>query len=322
MDDPRRHVIVDANLLIYYLHPESADTITVRDRCRVLFDSVLTAKWSGIRLYVPAISVAEAIGVLDKYRFCTWSGPVKGHPSRRLSSPEYRMARRRLLEAIRIRQLEQIDHEPTHVSLASLISPVNQIFQFRRHRGAGHKVKRPMGAADCLIVGMAVLLQRRLGAEQVVLATADQRMADVVTKCRSLTEARAETLGIKATAEAVGIAWSDKAFPMVVNIRDARMPELRSVFLGWPLPTSTGTTKGHSELTAADEEHLGQVWQRVAGRHGVTNPDSIPHTPTICELRTEFAARSGVEMTCREIFLALLGMRKAKCLPKPKGRAC
>jgi predicted nucleic acid-binding protein len=318
MDDPRRHVIVDTNLLIYYLHPGSADTATIRERCRVLFESVLTANWSGIRLYVPAISVAEAIGVLDKYRFCTWSGPVKGDSSKRLSSSEYKKARNILTEAIRTRQLEQIDHEPTHVSLASFISPINQMFQFRRHRGQRHRVKSPMGAADCLIGGMAVLLQRRLGGGQVVLATADQRLADVMMKCRSLTRTRAETLGIKATAEAVGIVWSDKVFPRVVNIRDAKVAELREVFLGWPLPTSACMTKTRSKLTTAEEDQLVEVWRRVAERHCVSNADAIAHTPMVCELKTEFAATSGIEMTCYEIFLALLGIRKAGRMPRLK----
>lgn len=93
MSDATRHLIVDTNLLIYYLHPQSADTKTVRERCRVLFKSAIDARWPGLRLYVPAISVAEAVGVLDKYRHCTWAGPVLQNPALRLSSRQYRQAR-------------------------------------------------------------------------------------------------------------------------------------------------------------------------------------------------------------------------------------
>lgn len=316
MDDPRRHVIVDTNLLIYYLHPQSADTKTVRERSKTLFDAALKANWSSIRLYVPAISVAEAMGVLDKYRYCTWAGPVHQDPSKRLSSKQYKRAKHTLNKAIQSRRLEQIDHEPSHVSLASLISPVNQKYQFRRHRGSSSKVKKPMGGADCLIGGMAVLMQRRMGGEHVVLATADQRLRDVMTKCQGLSERQAEQLGIKTTAEAVGIPWSEKAFPATVNIRDARVAELRETFFGWPLPTKPCQSKTRDDLAEADEEALVAAWKRIARRHGITNADSLPHSPAINELRTEFAATGAVEMSNRGLFLALIGMRKAGRLPR------
>jgi len=316
MSEPTRHVIVDTNLLIYYLHPSSADTKTVRDRCQVLFDAAIRAEWSGLRLYVPAISVAEAIGVLDKYRFCTWSGPVRQNPTVRLSTIDYREARDTLKNAIRSRVIEQIDHEPSHVSLAEFISPINQKFQFRRRRGATNRVKRPMGGADCMIAGMAVLLHRRLGGSQVVLATADQRLADVMTKCRGLSERRAEALGIKAAAEEVGIPWSSNVFPDVINVRDASVADLRQAFSGWPLPSAACVVKDRNALTAQERSTLIDVWLRVARRHGITNPDALPHTSIIGEIRTEFAAASGVELTLSDIFGTLVALRKAGQLPR------
>ena len=149
MSDAIRHLIVDTNLLIYYLHPASADTKTVRDRCIALFDAATRAEWSGLRVYVPAIAVAEAIGVLDKYRYCTWAGPATQRPELRLSATQHRKARDLLKDAIRDRRIEQIDHEHSHVSLAELISPINQKYQFRRKKKSKHKSKSKHKIITC-----------------------------------------------------------------------------------------------------------------------------------------------------------------------------
>jgi hypothetical protein len=316
MSDATRHLIVDKNLLIYYLHPTSADTKTVRERCRVLFKAAINARWPGLRLHVPAISVAEAIGVLDKYRHCTWAGPVKQNAALRLNANQYKQARDELKTAIRQHLIEQIDHEPTHVSLAELISPINQKYQFRRRRKSQNRVKKPMGGADCMIAGMAVLLHRRLGSSQVALATADQRLADVVTKGRDLTERQAEQLGIKSAAEDLGIPWSSGVFPDVINLRDCPVNDLRHIFHGWPLPTSPCIAKTRQELTTDERDQLVAVWRRVARRHSMSNPDNLPHTPVVSELRTEFAADSGVLLSSHDVFHALVAMRKAGDLPR------
>lgn len=155
---------------------------------------------------MPASSVAEAIGVLDKYRHCTWARPVAKNKASRLKPREYEAARALLKGAISNRFIEQVDHEPTHVSLAELISPINQSYQFRRKRGKSHRVKKPMGGADCMIAGIAVLLHRRLGGSHVALATADQRLADVIGKCRRLTEKQADKFGIK-SASGAGVSF-------------------------------------------------------------------------------------------------------------------
>lgn len=316
MADPKRHVVVDTNLLIYFLHPNSADTKTVRDRCEYLFGAALDASWSGLRLYVPAISVAEAIGVLDKYRFCTWAGPVKQDPAKRLNSQDYRRARSVLADAIRTGRLEQLDHEPSHVSLASLISPVNQMYQYRRRRTGKGKVKKPMGGADCLIAGISILLQRRLQ-EEVILATADQRLADVMAKCAGLSVSRAEALEMKQPAEAMGIEWGPNAFPKSINVRDASISEMRDTFLGWPLPTVPCQARERSGLTDADRDALVASWLRIAGRHGFSNPDRLAHASSLLELRTDLAATASLDMTCRDIFLEIIRLRKSKSLPKP-----
>lgn len=312
-----RHVVVDTNLLADYLHPAAARSPRVADRVRVLFDAVLVAKWTDIKVYVPAIAVAEAISVLDKYRFCRWHGPAKKNPAVRLHTAEYKRAQNLLHQAVTKRQLEQIDHEPCHVVLASLLSPVNHIYQYRRKRAHSHKVRPPMGSADCMIGGAAILLGSRVGFDKTRLLTADQRLADVMTKCRNLTQWRAAGLGLPPIAEGAGLAWAPSMYPITLNLRTAREKDLRAALGGWPLPTTQlRRLEKASAFTELEDHQLVATWVGTASDYGIRNADNMPFHPALQDMRTRLAAHYALDVPNDVIFKRLLALRKRKLLPK------
>lgn len=313
------HIVVDTNILVDYLHPGACTSRRLADRVRVLFDSALIAKWTDVKLHIPAIAVVEAIGTLDKYRFCTWHGPVRKNPDVRLSAAAYKKARQAIHEAVTQRRFEQIEHEPCHVVLSSLVSQVNHIYQYRRQRQRRSakeiKVRAPMGAADCMIASMAILLGSRVGFESVRLLTADQRLADVMTKCRQLTAWRAERLGLPPIAASVGLSWQPSMYPVAVNLRTARLKDLRAALGGWPLPTKPLRAMiPNQPFTAVEDAAIVSSWQNAATEYGLRNPDNLPFHPALQDIRIRVAADHGLDIPARVIFKRLLTLRKQKKL--------
>ena len=322
MQDSVRHVVLDANVLSVFLHPGSTHNEHVRERSRLLLQAGLNACWPGIRLYTPAICIAEAMGVLDKYRFCTWFNPVRADPSRRLSATDHEYARTYLAEAVRNHRIEQLDQEPNHVLLAGLVSPVNARYQIRRKvKGRQSKVKPPMSAADCLIAGLAIHLVSRIGRDSVILVTADQRLADVLTKARGLKPPKANVLGLTTVAEQAGLEWSPGLYPNCINIQRATDADMKKALGSWPLPTQPLVKKPRTALTEDERKLLTAAWSATAADYGLTNPDGTAYGPALEDIKARFAVSSSVLLENRELFLFLIGERKAKRLPRPRTMA-
>lgn len=319
MQDPVRHVVVDANTLGAFLYANSTGSDDLQQRSQTLIGAALHARWPGIKLYTPAICIAEALGVLDKYRFCTWHGPAKNDRTKRLSASDYETARDLFAGAVRSRMIEQLEHEPAHVLLAGLVSPVNQHYQIRRKGSKGGKagVKPPMGATDCLIAGMTIHLVSRMGRDAVVLATADQRLADVLQRAEKIKPARAEQLGLVEVAKQAGVVWGPKLYPSVVNLHKATPRQLRDAFGGWPLPINPVVTKRRAALTPQEATTLEDTWVEVAGEYRITDPERLAYSPMLDDLKARFAVAAGVCLSCEDIFRFLLQRRKAGELRRP-----
>jgi hypothetical protein len=319
MQDPVRHVVVDANTLGAFLYINSTGSANLQQRSQILIGAAVQGRWPGIKLYTPAICIAEALGVLDKYRFCTWHGPAKTDSTKRLSESAYETARDLLIGAVRNRTIEQLEHEPGHVLLAGLVSPVNQNYQIRRkdRKGSNAGVKPPMSATDCLIAGMTIHLVSRMGRGAAVLATADQRLADVLKKAERIKQDRAEELGLVEVAKQAGLAWAAKLYPSVVNLHKAMPRELRDAFGGWPLPTNPVVTKCRGALTPQEATALEDTWVNVAADYGITDPERLAYSRMLDDLKTRFAVTSGVCLPNEDIFRFLLQRRKAGLLRRP-----
>ncbi len=259
--------------------------------------------------------------MLDKYRFCTWHGPLRSNPSGKLSSAEYSKARDSMANAVKNRLIERLSHDHEHVLFSGLVSPINNSHQIRRkNRGAmkgNDRIKPPMGAADCLIAGLTVHLVSQLGLKSVLLVTADQRLADVINRAKRLNPSTAERLGLMDVAKQVGLDWSPKLYPHCVNLNKATDAELQTVFGGWPLPNEAFIEKTREQLTELEKEILVKIWLEVGKQQGMSNPDRLPYSLALEQIRVSFALRAKVYMPSDDVFWILVNCRKAGKLPKP-----
>ena len=319
--DPVRHVVVDANVLSAFLYPGSMANAKTRERSRILLGAALAAKWPGLRIYTPGICIAASMCVLDKYRFCTWHGPAKLDASKQMAASDYEASRNLLADAVQKRVIEQVQYEPGHVLLAGLVSPINHRYQIRRKRRArgDRRVADPVthggrGLPDCRRghpIGQPNGQRRR--------APGDRRPASCrrAWKSSPAQTGRAESLGLTKAAEQVGLTWSRDLYPRVVSLQRASDQELKIAFGGWPLPTIPLCNKCHKDLSEIEARHLVDVWLRVATERGISNPETLPYSREIEDIKARFALESSVFLDNRDIFLFLAGKRKANELPRP-----
>lgn len=316
MNDPIVHTILDANILAAWLVPSSINRPEVQVRAANLIESRIEHYWPSIRLYVPGIVAAETQAVLDKYRLCTWTGPIKKDPSRRVTQGAYLRAQSRLNELMQSRRIERLDHQADHVLATQLVSPVNASYQFRRRRttttvpATKKLIPQPMGAADCLIIGTAISLGMRLGSENVVIATADPRLADVVRKLRKMKFKKAHELRLDAVARRLGTVWTPQLYPRCVNLRSATPQELAQAFQAWPLPTGQWVPAlDETFLKLQHEEKLIEIYKRhkSATRLGV---DKLPYTPEIDAIRIDMVNETELLLSNSLIYLLLSKWRK------------
>lgn len=321
MPDPVLHVVLDANILSDFLYKKSTNAQDRVKRSINLISAVMDSNWPRIKLYTPAICIAETLGIIDKYRFASWKGEFKSNPSMLLSQEDYEKTRDLLFRMVNTGVLEQLEHEPKHALMSSVISPINCDFD---DQSENNKTIM-MGATDCVIVGMATHLTNRLGVDSVILVTGDSRMAKVTKLAKSLSQQKAEDLGIIKNARELGIDWSNDIYPEVINLNEASESELKKGFGGWPLPTSKIEYPQKKEyiLDRDEAENLYIIWEGIKSqqeyrvwnnkRNRFDEPtiDKLPYTKAIDAIQIQYAINHGVYLRCKDISWTLLNKRKA-----------
>jgi len=281
----------------------------------VLLDSVVEYGWPLLQLYIPSFGITETQCVLDRHYLCDWHGAAKDRKYR-LTKAEYSNATSKLRELQKVRQLHRLELDSQHLDAASLVSVVNSKYQVRRRATApnknkktGSRVKPPMGAADCLLLGLSIELGLRVGVGDVVVVTADNRMTDVADRCRRLTDANARTCGLYDIALRLGVQWSSELYPRCIHLARCTEAELSTLCGHWPLPTRELKQKTLDQLTAGEEKKLFQLGEAIKTETGV-GPDPLPYSKEIDALQIRFSIGTGVYMTKAEIAKRLLRWRK------------
>ena len=310
MNDAQVHVVVDANILAAGFCPITHKDETVRQRSEILIKSICEADWPFIRIYAPSICIAEALGVIDRYKYCTWHGELRADPSKQLSDSDYQEVLSRLNDSVKSRKIVQIEHEPDHILFSNLISPVNAFYQLGD--------SNPMGATDCVIGAFAILMKTRLFCKRVILVTADSRLASVINKCRGLTVAEAKSLKLMETSTICGINWSPEIYPECINLKDALEEVLIKHFLGWPLPTSKNNYKMSEDLLPEEAVSLCEIWRDISSEYGIKS-DKLPYSLALEDMRTRFAVKSNVLLSNEDIFRRIVNWRKGPSWPDGGG---
>ncbi|QDU11275.1 hypothetical protein [Gimesia aquarii] len=328
MPDSVLHVVLDANILSDFLYKKSTKAQERVPRSNNLIAAVMKSNWPRIKLYTPAICIAETLGIIDKYRFASWKGEFRSDPSILLTQDDYEEIRDTLFSMVNSGVLEQLEHEPKHALMSSVISPVNCDFN---DESEGNKTIM-MGATDCVIIGMATHLTSRLGEDSVILVTGDSRMAKVTKLAKKLSHEKAEELGITSNAKKLGIKWNNEIYPEVINLSEATDSELKIAFGGWPLPNSkiSYQKKSDSTLKKSEKDELNKIWEEIKvqkeyriwnfKKNELTEPtiDKLPYTKAIDAIQIQYAIKHGVYLMCKDISWSLLNRRKANKPSEPK----
>lgn len=225
--------LLDANITAAYYLARSMRSANVVERIRVIVDSVRT-KGSDHFLYIPNICIAETFSVLMKYAFGKWNWQVKRAGPGTIDKRVYRRLIRQFQHDIHNgRVLYQYELSRYHILAQDLVAPIDHYYQHTR----GPKRHVPMGTFDHLYIAMGIHLAHIHGPDNVVLLTADDRIADIVGKCHKGIPANVvRKLKLEIAEDVTGRKFGPKLFPRCLNLKTATRAQLVEVFGGWPLP--------------------------------------------------------------------------------------
>lgn len=310
-DHEYRHILVDTSALVPAICPKSHQSEAVCQRAKMLFEACQGNRWPSVRLATSTLCISEAFNVIDKMRLCEWHGGNKT-AHKQISLKDYDTYIARLNELLVRQEFTTIDTGRDVALAAGLVSPINQKYQFRRRSKIANKrkIKPPMGAADCLVIATGIIFATRVSPSDVYLVTADQRMADVLTKARRLTKTNAETLRLIQRARRCGVTWRPELYPKPLNLMTAQNRELREAFSAWPLPTQYAKRRKVSKLSDQEKDQVIYLYLRIAATTKISI-DRLPYSAEINQLRANVARFYGFYLSNEELFLGLQSWRKA-----------
>jgi hypothetical protein len=183
-------------------------------------------------LYIPNFCIAEVFSTFAKHAYGHWNKHVTDGT---IDGRIHKSLRTQFQSDIHNAALfYHYELSRYHVLAVNLVAPSDHYFKLAR--GAGKTVS-PAGTFDQLIVAMGIHLTKIHGPGNVVLITADNRLAKLVAKCCSPISASArKTLQLDDAEKLVGIPFAPDSFPLVLNLDKAKTTELKATFGQWPLP--------------------------------------------------------------------------------------
>ena len=94
-----------------------------------------------------------------------------------------------------------------------------------------------MGTMDHLIISMGIHLAHIHGSQNVAILSSDERLTDILAKCKTKIPAATVTkLKLDVATEITGRRFTPELFPRHVNLATGTNKELVQLFGEWPLP--------------------------------------------------------------------------------------
>jgi hypothetical protein len=227
---PVKYLLLDTNLVAGYYLPRSLNSIRAKERIQIILDSVRSNE-AGLFLYIPNFCIAETFSVFAKHAFGHWNKHVK----------KKRTIDKRVYDSICDQFVRDIHNgnffyhyelSRYHVLAIDLVAPIDHYYQITR----GKKNHAPMGAFDHLIIAMGIHLAHIHGNENVCIVSADDRLTNVLEKCKSnIPPNIIKKLKLDSAQKVTGKEFSSKLFPMHLNLKTATNLEMTQVFGSWPL---------------------------------------------------------------------------------------
>jgi hypothetical protein len=234
LEQQKVYCLFDTSVIAAYYLPRSHKNPKVSELATKIIESVRSGGSKNF-LYIPNFCIAEVFSTFCKYTYGSWNRQVKGAP---IDS--------RVHESLRD-QFSRDLHNGTvfyHYELTRYhVLGINMVAAIDHYYTLGHIGKhprKPAGTFDQLIVSMALQLVKIHGTNNVVLITADHRLAKLVARCRKMIpDTPRKKLRIKWIEEFVGIDFKPENFPLILNLNKENEISLKHVFGIWPHPVAS-----------------------------------------------------------------------------------
>lgn len=286
---PTKHtkfVLIDANLAAGYYLPASLNSIKAREKIQVIVNSARNGASPELCLFIPNICISEVFGVFAKYFFARWDKHVKKTLPQKLKKDKYDSIRKQFCNDLHNGIIfQQIELDRYHILSTDLISPIDAKYEYYRSSRKRKKQKRMMGGTDHAIIGMGIYLNKIHGHNSFSILTADNRLADILSKASHVRLSTAIKLGIVKTAEDLGIKYSSYIYPRVLNLAKTSKSDMRDFFDVWPLPQKPLKKQPLKIFSVEDCILLSKLRQQSGvGR------DKLPYSDTFEKICSEFEA--------------------------------
>lgn len=224
------YFLIDANVAAGYYLPRSLSSIKARQRIEMIIDHIRSHRKNNF-IYIPNICIAETISVFIKHSFGKWNKHLKKEGT--IDTRVYNSLVNSFQSDIHnARFLYHYELDRYHILGINLVAPIDHYFRINKKKGNIH----PMKTFDHLIISMGINLARIHGEKNVCILTADNRMSNVLDKCKS--NIKKDTLGklkLNIAEKVTGIPFSPHIFPLHLNLNHCTKEELCKVFGEWPL---------------------------------------------------------------------------------------
>lgn len=222
------YLLLDANVTAGYYLPRSLRAKKARDRIENIFDSIRSSKREDF-LYMPNICIAEVFSVFMKHSFGSWNRQVKGTIDTRVYNSLVQQFQTDIHSGKFIYHLELNRY---HILGINLVAPIDHYYKISR----GKKHVAPMGTFDHLIISMGIHLAHIHGSDNVCVISADDRLTDILAKCKSrIPVDTVRKLKLSIAEEVTGKPFGPDIFPCYLNLKNCTKNELVNVFGNWPL---------------------------------------------------------------------------------------
>ncbi len=225
------YILLDANVTAGYYLPHTLDYVKAADRIEILFNSI-RSKGSDHFLYLPNLCVAEVFSTFAKHSYGKWNQQVK-KKSGQIDSRVYESICNQFEKDIHNGKLiYHYELSRYHVLAIDLVAPADHYFKMDRKK----KWVNPAGTFDQLIVAMGVHLAHIHGQTNVCIVTTDNRLVNLVKKCRAdIPDETVKSLKLNKAKEIAGKKFSKELFPRALHLGRCSDKELKEVFGNWPL---------------------------------------------------------------------------------------
>jgi len=226
------YILLDANVTAGYYLPHTLDYVKAAERIELLFNSI-RSKGSDHFLYLPNFCVAEVFSVFGKHSYGKWNQQVKkkgGVIDTRVYESVCKQFEKDIHNGNLIYHLELNRY---HVFAIDLVAPVDHYFKMDRK----NKWVTPAGTFDQLIVAMGIHLAHVHGQENVCIVSTDNRLVNLVKKCRTeIPKETIKSLKLNKAKEIAGKKFSKEIFPRALHLGRCSEKDLKEILGGWPLP--------------------------------------------------------------------------------------